>query len=153
MVNMMNLVPGEWESYADEATHYCYVRCLDGGSLYEAVCVRVADGTDLAHYLHQVFFLEEWSEAALVELLNGFGYASMDEFVKENSPTGADEGFVYKKDGAIDRAASPAWIIDLMYVANLMADAAIDEARLIPVEEANRLAADAIGRTVNNVEG
>lgn len=40
MVNMMNLVPGEWENYADETEHYCYVRCLDLGKMYEAVCVR-----------------------------------------------------------------------------------------------------------------
>lgn len=56
MVNMMNLVPGEWENYADETEHYCYVRCLDLGKMYEAVCVRHINGTDDANYLHQVFF-------------------------------------------------------------------------------------------------
>lgn len=74
MVNMMNLVPGEWENYADETEHYCYVRCLDLGKMYEAVCVRHINGTDDANYLHQVFFPEEWCEEALVELLQRFEY-------------------------------------------------------------------------------
>ena len=56
MANMMNLVPGEWENYADETEHYCYVRCLDLGKMYEAVCVRHINGTDDANCLHQVFF-------------------------------------------------------------------------------------------------
>ena len=85
MVNMMNLVPGEWENYADETEHYCYVRCLDLGKMYEAVCVRHINGTDDANYLHQVFFPEEWCEGALVELLQRFEYENLDDFVQDTN--------------------------------------------------------------------
>lgn len=88
MVNMMNLVPGEWENYADETEHYCYVRCLDLGKMYEAVCVRHINGTDDANYLHQVFFPEEWCEEALVELLQRFEYENLDDFRSGHQPRG-----------------------------------------------------------------
>ena len=68
MVNMMNLVPGEWENYADETEHYCYVRCLDLGKMYEAVCVRHINGTDDANYLHQVFFPETFGELPIEKI-------------------------------------------------------------------------------------
>lgn len=146
MVNVMNLVPGEWENYADETNHYCYVRCLDLGRMYEAVCVRHISGTDDANYLHQVFFPEEWSEDALVELLQKFGYATLDDFVQDiNMAESEEQGFVRNADGTIDRNASPSWYIDWMYVVNLMAEDAVYESRRVPAKEADKMAADATG--------
>lgn len=146
MVNMMNLVPGEWENYADETNHYCYVRCLDLGKMYEAVCVRHISGTEDADYLHQVFFPEEWSEDALVELLQKFDYVTLDDFVQDiNMAESEEQGFVRNADGTIDRNASPAWYIDWMYVVNLMAEVAVYESRRISAKEAVKLAANTTG--------
>lgn len=154
MVNMINLCPGEWEAYADEVSHYCYVRCLDLGRLYETVCVRHISGTEDANFLHQVFFPEEWCEAALVELLQRFDYASLDDFVQDINLAASEEGgFVRKADGTIDRDASPAWYIDWMYLVNLMAEDAVYGSRRMPAKEADKLAADATGLPLGDMEG
>ena len=153
MANMMNLVPGEWENYADETEHYCYVRCLDLGKMYEAVCVRHINGTDDANYLHQVFFPEEWCEEALVELLQRFEYENLDDFVQDINLADSEKGFIRNADGTIDRNASPAWYIDWMYMVNLMAEDAVYGSRRVPAKEADKLAADATGLPLADEEG
>lgn len=112
-----------WNSYADAVDHYCYVRCLDVGNLYEVVRVTHDKHGQQAEFVHQVIFMTEYSEPALAEILRGFGYEKLDAFVCEAKGTGTDPaGFTVRQDGSIDRAASPSWQIDYMLLASLMAE-------------------------------
>ena len=56
-----------WNSYADAVDHYCYVRCLDVGNLYEVVRVTHDKHGQQAEFVHQVIFMTEYSEPALAE--------------------------------------------------------------------------------------
>ena len=117
------LMPSPWEQYSDEATHYSYVRCLGLGTLYEVVRVTHDKNGQQAEFVHQVIFMAEYDEQALVEILKGFGYDSMDAFVYEVNHADVDPtGFVTRADGSIDREASSAWWIDYMLLASLMAE-------------------------------
>ena len=131
--------PGPWEAYADEAAHYSYVRCLEPGKIYEAVRVTHEKGGEQAEFLHQIFFMAEYSEPALVEILRGFGYETLDAYVSELNQS----GLVVGPDGKIDRRKSPAWYIDYMYLASLMAEHF--EGRRMQVQEADRLARSIVG--------
>ena len=112
-----------WNSYADTVDHYCYVRCLDVGNLYEVVRVTHDKHGQQAEFVHQVIFMTEYSEPALAEILRGFGFEKLDAFVCEAKGTGTDPaGFTVRQDGSIDRAASPSWQIDYMLLASLMAE-------------------------------
>lgn len=131
--------PGPWEVYADEAAHYSYVRCLELGRSYEAVRVTHEKDGGQAEFLHQIFFMSEYGEADLVGILRGFGYESLDAYVLELNQS----GFVIGHDGKIDRRKSPAWYIDYMYLASLMAEHF--EGRRMPVQTADRLARSIVG--------
>lgn len=117
------LLPAAWETYADEADHYSYVRCLDLGNLYEVVRVTHDEHGRQAEFVHQVIFMDEYDEPAMTGILNGFGYGDLDAFVRETNCADQDpSGFVFREDGSIDRAASPSWWIDYMLLASLMAE-------------------------------
>lgn len=131
--------PGPWESYAEEADHYSYVRCIVLGEVYEAVRVTHEKDGQQAEFLHQVFFMPEYNEVALVEILREFGYESLDAYVSELNSS----GFVVKPNGKIDRKKSPAWYIDYMYLVSLMAEHF--EGRKLPVQTADRLARSIVG--------
>ena len=138
--------PGPWEPYADEAAHYSYVRCLELGRIYEAVRVTHEKDGGQAEFLHQVFFIAEYSEPELVEILRGFGYESLDAYVSELNQS----GFVIGPDGKIDRRKSPAWYIDYMHLASLMAEHF--EGRRMPAKTADRLARSIVGERPYTVE-
>ena len=138
--------PGPWEVYAGEAAHYSYVRCLELGRIYETVRATHEKDGGQAEFLHQVFFMAEYSEPELVEILRGFGYESLDAYVSELNQS----GFVIGPDGKIDRRKSPAWYIDYMYLASLMAEHF--EGRRIPVQEADRLARSIVGECPDTAE-
>ena len=112
-----------WNSYADAVDHYCYVRCLEFGNLYEAVRVTHDKHGQQAEFVHRIIFMTEYDEPALTEILRGFGYESLDVFVCEAKGIGTDSaGFTVRQDGSIDRAASPSWQIDYLLLASLMAE-------------------------------
>ena len=117
------LLPTSWTAYADDVAHYCYVRCLDFGNLYEVVRVTHDKHGQQAEFVHQIIFMSEYNEPAMTEILKGFGYESLDAFVCETNGADADPaGFVTRPDGSIDRAASPSWWIDYMLFASLLAE-------------------------------
>lgn len=128
-----------WEQYADEAEHYSYVRCLDLGRIYEVVRVTHDKHGPRAEFVHQVIFMDEYDEQALTEILSGFGYKSLDAFVCEVNHADVDPaGFVVRRNGSIDREASPSWWIDYMLLASLMAEHF--DGRKLLAEIADRLA-------------
>lgn len=134
--------PAPWELYTDESTHYSYVRCLNYATHYEVVRVTHDQDGPQAEFVHQIIFMIEYDEAALVEILQNFGYTSLDAFVCETNHAGASSaGFIRKPDGSIDRTASPAWRIDYMLLASFMAEHF--SGRKMDAQEADRLA-DAI---------
>ena len=133
------LLPAPWNAYADDAAHYCYVRCLDFGNLYEVVRVTHDKHGQQAEFVHQVIFMSEYDESAMTEVLKGFGYESLDAFVCETNCADAEPaGFGTRPDGGIDRAASPSWWIDYMLFASLLAEHA--EGRMMTVQAADDLA-------------
>ena len=133
------LLPEPWTAYADDAAHYCYVRCLDFGNLYETVRVTHDKHGQQAEFVHQVIFMSEYDEPAMTEVLKGFGYESLDAFVCETNCADAEPtGFVTRPDGGIDRAASPSWWIDYMLFASLLAEHT--EGRMMTTQAADDLA-------------
>ena len=99
--------PAPWELYTDESTHYSYVRCLNYATHYEVVRVTHDQDGPQAEFVHQIIFMIEYDEAALVEILQNFGYTSLDAFVCETNHAGASSaGFIRKPDGSIDGTAS-----------------------------------------------
>lgn len=140
------IIPGPWEAYADEASHYSHVRCLEPDSIYEAVRVTHEKDGGQAEFLHQVFFMAEYNEPELVEILRGLGYENLDACVSDQN----QGGFVIGSDGKIDRRKSPAWQIDYMYLASLMAEHF--EGRRMPAETADRLARSIVGEHPDIVE-
>lgn len=133
------LLPATWETYADNADHYSYVRCLDLGNLYEVVRVTHDKHGQQAEFVHQLIFMAEYDEPAMTEILKEFGYESLDAFVREANSADADPaGFILRQDGSIDRAASPSWRIDYMLLASLMAEHF--DGRIMTVQAADDLA-------------
>lgn len=133
------LLPATWETYADNADHYSYVRCLDLGNLYEVVRVTHDKHGQQAEFVHQLIFMAEYDEPAMTEILKEFGYESLDAFVREvNSADTDPAGFAVRQDGSIDRAASPSWWIDYMLLASLMAEHF--DGRIMTIQAADDLA-------------
>lgn len=117
------LTPIPWISYADAADHYCYVRYLDFGNLYEVVRVTHDKHGQQAEFVHRIIFMSEYDESAITEILREFDYDSLDAFVCETNGADTDPaGFTTRQDGSIDRAASPSWWIDYSLLASLMAE-------------------------------
>lgn len=128
-----------WNSYADAVDHYCYVRCLDVGNLYEVVRVTHDKHGQQAEFVHRVIFMTEYDEPALTEILRGFGYESLDAFVCETKGADTDPaGFTVRQDGSIDRATSPSWQIDYTLLASLMAEHF--DGRVMAIQAADDLA-------------
>lgn len=128
-----------WSSYADATDHYCYVRCLDFGNLYEVVRVTHNKHDQQAEFVHQIIFMAEYDEPTLTEILRGFGYESLDAFVYEANGADTDPaGFTFRQDGSIDRAESPSWQIDYMLLSSLMAEHF--DGRVVTVQSADDLA-------------
>ena len=137
------LAPAPWSSYADAADHYCYVRCLDFGNLYEVVRVTHDKHGQQAEFVHQIVFMTEYDEPAMTEILREFGYDSLDAFVCEANGADTDPaGFTTRQDGSIDRAASPSWWIDYSLLASLMAEHF--DGRVMTVQAADDLARAAV---------
>lgn len=137
------LAPAPWSSYADAADHYCYVRCLDFGNLYEVVRVTHDKHGQQAEFVHQIVFMTEYDELAMTEILREFGYDSLDAFVCEVNGADTDPaGFTTRQDGSIDRAASPSWWIDYSLLASLMAEHF--DGRVMTVQAADDLARAAV---------
>lgn len=135
--------PAPWSSYADAADHYCYVRCLDFGNLYEVVRVTHDKHGQQAEFVHQIVFMTEYDEPAMTEILREFGYDSLDAFVCEANGVDTDPaGFTTRQDGSIDRAASPSWWIDYSLLASLMAEHF--DGRVMTVQAADDLARAAV---------
>ena len=68
---------------------YCsYVRCILPGEIYEAVRVTHEKDGQQAEFLHRIFFMPEYSEPDLEEILRGFGYESLDAYVSEQNQSG-----------------------------------------------------------------
>ena len=133
------VLPAPWNSYSDAVDHYCYVRCLDFGNLYEVVRVTHDKHGQQADFVHRVIFMTEYDEPTLTEILHGFGYESLDAFVCETK--GADTGpagFTVRQDGSINRATSPSWQIDYMLLASLMAEHF--DGRVMAIQAADDLA-------------
>lgn len=117
--------PGPWESYADEENHYSYVRnlCALEGDAYEALRVTHFKDRMTAEFVHQVFYMHDFAEEDLNKILLDFGYEGLEGFVKETNLEDSDQsGFVYRGDGTIDKAASPAWYIDFALLTSLLAE-------------------------------
>ena len=128
-----------WNSYSDAADHYCYVRCLDFGNLYEVVRVTHDKHGQQAEFVHQIIFMAEYDEPALTDILLGFGYESLDAFVCEANNADTDPaGFTIQQNGSIDRAASPSWWIDYTLLASLMAEHF--DGRMMTIQAADDLA-------------
>ena len=128
-----------WNSYADAADHYCYVRCLDFGNLYEVVRVTHDKHGQQAEFVHQIIFMAEYDEPALTDILLGFGYESLDAFVCEANNADTDPaGFTIQQNGSIDRAARPSWWIDYTLLASLMAEHF--DGRMMTIQAADDLA-------------
>lgn len=137
------LAPAPWSSYADAADHYCYVRCLDFGNLYEVVRVTHDKHGQQAEFVHQIVFMTEYDEPAMTEILRESGYDSLDAFVCEANGVDTDPaGFTTRQDGSIDRAASPSWWIDYSLLASLMAEHF--DGRVMTVQAADDLARAAV---------
>lgn len=133
------LLPAPWETYADNADHYSYVRCLDLGNLYEVVRVTHDKHGQQAEFVHRLIFMAEYDEPAMAEILREFGYENLDAFVREENSADTDPaGFIARQDGSIDRAASPSWWIDYMLLASLMAEHF--DGRIMAVQAADNLA-------------
>ncbi|MCI9350151.1 MAG: hypothetical protein HFF83_13180 [Oscillibacter sp.] len=82
------IAPSPWEPYAGEAKHCSYVRCILPGEIYEAVRVTHEKDGQQAEFLHRIFFMPEYSEPDLEEILRGFGYESLDAYVSEQNQSG-----------------------------------------------------------------
>ncbi len=137
MQQIVRLTP--WAPYADAVDHYCYVRCLDLGNLYEVVRVTHDKHGQQAEFIHQIVFMTEYDEPALTDILREFGYKSLDAFVLETNGGDTDPaGFKIRQDGSIDRAASPSWQIDYMLLASLMAEHF--DGRMMAIQAADDLA-------------
>lgn len=134
---MYTLSHAGWNTYAEDQGHYSAVRCIELGLCYEAVRVtHLKERPGMAEFVHATFFLQEYTEADLVEMLQVFEYETMDQFVSEINL--APDGFVYRADGSIDRCASPSWYIDYMLLASLMVE--LTQGRAISSERADKLA-------------
>lgn len=140
------IAPSPWEPYAGEAKHCSYVRCILPGEIYEAVRVTHEKDGQQAEFLHRIFFMPEYSEPDLEEILRGFGYESLDAYVSEQNQS----GFILQPEGKIDRRKSLAWYIDYMYLASLMAEHF--EGRRMPVQTADRLARSIVGECLDTAE-
>ena len=139
-----------WEQYADEAEHYSYVRCLDFGKIYEVIRVTHEKHGLQAEFVHQVIFIDEYDEPALVEILSRFGYKSLDAFVCEvNHADMEHSGFILRQDGSVDREASPTWWIDYMLLASLMAESC--SGRAMTVQAADALAQSIVDKAPDSV--
>lgn len=87
--------------------------------------------------------MSEYTEEDLVEILQNFGFESLDAYVSELNQS----GFVLRPDGKIDRRKSPSWYIDYMYLTSLMAEHA--EGREMPAQRADRLARSLVGERLD----
>lgn len=71
-----------WEEFADETTHWSYVRCLETGKRYEVICGHRLDG-NIFTVVHSVIYTEDWNAVELNKLLKAFDYASLDAYIRE----------------------------------------------------------------------
>lgn len=116
--------PGDWADCADE--YVLLIRALDqiDPSVFEVVRAKRPDrAVAEVEYSHEVIFVDEYLSntaglAALDEILRGFGYDGLDDFVMQNATTNE---FIYK-DGVLDRENSPAYIVDLFLLVSLIAE-------------------------------
>lgn len=74
-----------WQWYADQVDHYSLVRQAENSRTYEVVRVTHFPKYKEAEFLHQVFFLDDFTDDELVEILSNFGnYGSLDDFRSQN---------------------------------------------------------------------
>ena len=127
---------GEWTDCCDE--HVMFVRELSDmeGRAFE--CLKVVPHMDDDHtlsMLHEVIFTDDFvftnclGEDALNQVLRGFGYKDIDDYVRDIS---GDEDWIYHKDGSVDRNASPSWTVDWAHLASLMCESHDHGLKLTP---------------------
>lgn len=134
----------QWQDFADE--HILLMRPINPVDPTDFEYIKVSDqagdpdhlGPGEVFFFHGVISVQDYLEAesALNELLNGFGYADLDAFVKENSP---DDNWVYGADGKLDRENSPSYIIDIQLLASLIAESLFYEGIRMPRKKAKEL--------------
>lgn len=112
----LNEQPVQWESCCDE--RLVLGRCAADWSTFEFI--KVTDESDgCVKVLHEIIFPDDYPVDALDDILSGFGYDSLDDFVKKNATS--DE-WLYLPDGSLDRENSPAYIIDWAQLAYLICE-------------------------------
>lgn len=81
-----------WQWYADEADHYSLVRQVNDLKTYEVVRVTHGKHGEASEFLHQFFFLAEYTDKELLEILNSFeSCTSLEEFRKQTGCGNSEE--------------------------------------------------------------
>lgn len=122
----MNAMQEEWTDYCDE--HIMLLRHLPALSGNAFECLKIVshpdeDGT--VSVLHETIFIDDYiidncrGEIALCEILAGFGYTSLDDYVRDHN---GDDDWVYREDNTVDREASPSWYIDFLDLASFICE-------------------------------
>ena len=142
----------DWESYSD--SKILYLRPLTPNNEtefeYVAVCSPLNEVVGMMELHHGVVYVDDYfspeARPLLDGLLNGFGYAGLEGFVKESAETDGKD-WVRRLDGSVDTAKSPSWFIDYRLLASLIIESKIVEETgiLMTNSAADRMAGNIIG--------
>lgn len=113
-----------WEDFADD--HVLFMRPIDSEvtpSVFEGVLVQPSD-FGMVQFRHGVVFVDDFlstyesDRTYLDNILKGFGYDNLDDFVSQNSPVPIVP--IFKENGDIDRENTPHYIVDVRLLASLI---------------------------------
>lgn len=125
--NTFTFTGDRWEDYADEHILLMRENVEMLPITYEMVKVtKNPDDDETVLLLHEVIFMSDYVDTAAGrkatdEILKGFGYEGLDDFVAQTSD-GATDDWVRKPDGTVDLDKSPSYIIDLPLLASLICE-------------------------------
>lgn len=76
---------GEWRSQTEEVDNYSFTRILDAAKgIVEVVAVRHYKWPLVADFVHNVVFLDDFSDEALQIIVRDFGYKDLKSYYAEN---------------------------------------------------------------------
>ena len=76
---------GKWHSQSEEVDNYSFTRILDASKgIVEVVAVRHYNFPRVADFVHNVVFLDDFSDEALQIIVRDFGYKDLKSYYAEN---------------------------------------------------------------------
>lgn len=76
---------GEWRSQSEEVDNYSFTRILDAAKgIVEVVAVRHYNCPLVADFIHNVVFLDDFSDEALQIIVRDFGYKDLKAYYADN---------------------------------------------------------------------